>query len=168
MNSRARELRQLAQYSLGALIAKKSSVESGVREVLRIATAKGHAVWQAWAMLQLTDMFEDDGLGYAREAISNAFPEAVRQDTVLHKALEQYNATRLAPDDTTYRADIGDIEHDLIIFQAHLRQKITTTRYAQRDRLRRIVNKVKNQAQDYLITIENASRDDEAAEEDRL
>lgn len=109
-------------------------------------------------------MFEDDGVIYARESISSAFAETVRQDNVIQKALEQYNSTRLAPDDTTYRADVGDIEHDLIILQAKLKKKITATRYAQRDRLRRILNKVKNQAQVYLMTIENDSQDDATEE----
>ena len=56
MPDRNDEARGIAAYALGMLTHRDSSVEAGVRSVLRIANLRDHAWWQVWAQLQLTDL----------------------------------------------------------------------------------------------------------------
>ena len=56
-----------------------------------------------------------------------------------------------------YLADVGDIERDLPIYEASLMRKISVAHLEQRDLRHRILNRVKNSAQRYLMRIENTS-----------
>jgi len=113
------DARNLAKVGLGILLQKDSSTETGVRFVLRIATLKDHTAWQVWAYLQLTEMFDDGDIEAATRAIAWGKIDATRQKDIVQRALYDYNETRAEIGDPSdiYRADIGDIEKDLSIFE---------------------------------------------------
>ena len=166
MNDPALEARHIAVYSLGQLLQKDSSVEAGVRAVLRIATMLRHSWWQTWAFIQLTDFYEPDAMDAADRLVEAAFPEADRRRDLLESAMANVRATRrveLSEPPEYYLADISDLERDLPIFEARLMKKISVERFRQRDTRRAILNRVKNRVQIYLMAIENGSaipRDD--------
>lgn len=164
------ESRALARYALGNLIHGDASVEAGVRSVLRISRARGNLFWEVWATLQLTEMFEGPDIilaDIARGSVAASYSEPTRKET-FEKALAAYEATRTYGNATdAYRSDVGDIERDQRIVAADLMRKITLERVEQGDRYHRILNKVKNLVQDYLMTVENGkseSRDHGAFE----
>ena len=95
----------------------------------------------------------------ARESVRpllDAFPDPQRQDQILESALNDVRKTRrvAADNDVYYLADIGDVERDLPIFEASLLRKIDVRRFSQRDLRHRILNRVKNRVQTYLMAIE--------------
>jgi hypothetical protein len=154
------EARNIAAFSLGQLLQKDSSVESGLRAMLRIATMRGHLWWQAWAFMQLTNFYEPDAMDGVHLLIESAFPDAERRSGLLESAMASVRETRIvgASDPPKYYlADVGDLERDLPIFEARLLRKITVERSAQRDMRRTILNRIKNRVQIYLMAIENGA-----------
>jgi hypothetical protein len=154
------ESRHIAAFGLGQLLQKDSSVESGVRTVLRIATIRGHLWWQAWAFIQLTDFYEPDAMDNVSHRIESAFPDGERRSDLLDSAMKAVRRTRQVDSSNPpkyYLADIADLERDLPIFEARLLQKISVNRFAQRDMRRTILNRVKNSVQAYLMAIENGT-----------
>jgi hypothetical protein len=111
-----------------------------------------------WAELQLTEFVDEDTAKDAvRHILDDAFPDAQRQDQLFDVALRDYLATRKisGEDDSGYNlADIGDLEQDMPIYQASLLREIDIDILAQRDLRHRILNRVKNQAQRYLMKVE--------------
>jgi len=162
MDDRTHEARNLASFALGMLTHKDaSSVEAAVRSVLRIATLRGHARWRLWAELQLTELVDEETAKESvRPLIDASFPDVRRQEQILDFALGDYLRSRkMANEDegSYYLADVGDIERDLPIYEASLMRKISVEHLEQRDLRHRILNRVKNSAQRYLMRIENAS-----------
>jgi hypothetical protein len=157
MHERNQEARGLASFALGSLTMKESSAEAAVRSVYRIANLRDQYTWQVWAQLQLTELVDEDA---ARESVQRvldgAFPESTRQDAILAHALEDYLATRVRAGETGsyYLADVGDIERDLVIYEASLMRDINVEHLVQRDFRQRILNRVKNRAQTYLMEVE--------------
>lgn len=117
---------------------------------------KPHSAWQVWSSLQLTEMFDDGDIPSAIQAIAWGKIDAARQEHIVERALRDYNATRTEVGDESeiYRADVGDIERDLDIFESSLMREIDLTRFAQRDRNHRILNRIKNRVQEYLMMVE--------------
>jgi hypothetical protein len=151
--------RSLAAFALGSLAHKESSTAEGaVRSVLRIASLRKHPLWQIWAELQLTELVDED---VARDSVQHllqdAFPDPQRRNQLFDVALREYLITRrrsLDPDSGFYLADIGDIERDFAVYEASLMREIDVDVLAQRDLRHRILNRVKNQAQRYLMSEE--------------
>jgi hypothetical protein len=151
----AAEIRTLAGYLLGQLLQRNSSVEVGVRGVLRIANLMHHTAWVAWASLQLVDMADESGIDEARVAVEHAFPDLSHQERILQQAKEAYDSTRAGVGDApAYQADIGDVETDAAIFEADLMREISDQRFRQLASRHRILNKVRNKVQSYLMMIE--------------
>lgn len=160
MDDRNTEARELAKFALGMLTFKDSSVEAAVRSVLRIATLRDHAVWQVWAQLQLTEFVDEDAAKVSvRPLLDAAFPDAQRQEQIFDRALGDYLSTRShsAEKGGHYLADIADIERDLPIYEASLMREIDVSRFEHRDLRQRILNRVKNGAQRYLMDIEKGT-----------
>jgi hypothetical protein len=152
--------RGLAAFALGMLAHKDaSSAEAVVRAVLRIASLRNHPRWQVWAELQLTELVDEDvAKNSVRHLLDDAFPDPQRQDQIFEAALDDYLSTRRTSSDSAsryYLADIGDIERDLPIYEASLMRNIDVDVLAQRDLRHRILNRVKNQAQRYLMKEEH-------------
>lgn len=148
----------MARFALGTLIFS-GSVEAAVRSVLRIAAAKNHFQWQIWAHLQLTELFEDetnhaDGVDELKRTIFSFIPDGARTEDIFRTAERSYSATRKDPDGRSYGADIASIELDTTMFTAELHREINLDRIHQRDRNHRILNRVKNSAQQYLMMVE--------------
>lgn len=152
----AQESRHIAAFALGQLLMNDRSAEAAVRAVLRVATLRDHAWWQFWAFLQLNDTYEQDELAGAHRLIGRALPEATRRDDILESAKEDVLWTRRTgiEENEHYLADIGDVERDLTMYDTDLGRAIDVSRLAQRDMRHRIVNRVKNRAQEYLMLIE--------------
>ncbi|HEY0396320.1 MAG TPA: hypothetical protein VGD01_17685 [Candidatus Elarobacter sp.] len=149
----------MAAFALGMLAHKDAnSAEAAVRAVLRIASLRNHERWRVWAELQLTELVDEDSArDSVRHILDDAFPDPHRQSRIFDAALRDYLATRKASSEENgrrYLADIGDIEHDLPIYQASLLRDINVDALAQRDLRHRILNRVKNQAQRYLMKVE--------------
>lgn len=156
------ETRHLAGYLLGQLLQKDSSVEVGVRGVLRIASLQHHAVWIAWAALQLVDMADESGLAEARTAIEKTFSDSDTQDRIIQQAKESYDFTRASVGNPTpNHSDIGDLERDVAIFETELKREITETRFHQVTERHRILNRVKNSVQKYLMMVEAGKKPSE-------
>lgn len=153
--------RDMAAFALGMLAHKDAnSAEAVVRAVLRIASLRDHHRWCVWAELQLTELVDEDvAKESVRHVLDDAFPDPRRQDQILEVALGDYLSTRRTSaeaDSAYYLADIGDIERDLPIYEASLMRNIDVDILAQRDLRHRILNRVKNQAQRYLMIVEKA------------
>jgi len=150
------EVRHLAAFALGMLTHKDaSSTEAAVRSVLRIASLRNHHHWRIWAELQLTELVDEDA---ARESIQHllddAFPDEHRRAPALDAALADYLATRdtsLTGDGQLYLSDIGDVERDIAMYDASLSRRIDVEVLRQRDLRHRVLNRVKNKAQQYLM-----------------
>jgi hypothetical protein len=159
MHDRIEEVRAMAAFALGMLAHKDAnSAEAAVRAVLRIASLRNHERWRVWAELQLTDLVDEDAAkDSVQHILDDTFPDRQRQSRVFEAALRDYLATRKTSSEAGtrhYLADIGDIEHDVPIYQASLLREINIDVLAQRDLRHRIINRVKNQAQRYLMMVE--------------
>lgn len=160
MADRNEVTRSLAAFALGSLSHKdSSSAEGAVRSVLRIASLRNHPRWQIWSELQLTELVDED---VAKETVQHllddAFPDTQRRNQLFEVALREYLATRRRSEEPRsgfYLADIGDIERDLPIYEASLMREIDVDVLAQRDLRNRILNRVKNHAQRYLMSEES-------------
>jgi hypothetical protein len=160
MNDRIQEARTLAAFALGMLTHKDAnSPEATVRAVLRIASLRKHDRWRVWAELQLTEFVDEDtAKDSVRHILDDAFPDSQRRDQLFEVALRDYLLTRrISSEDETrhYLADIGDIEQDIPVYQASLLREIDVDTLAQRDLRHRILNRVKNQAQRYIMKVES-------------
>lgn len=161
MTDNTEEARNLAAYALAMLTMKESSVEAGVRAVLRIATLLGQSWWQVWAQLQLTELVDEDtARDSVRPMLEHAFPDQSRREQIVELALADMLTTRVTAtgSERYYLANIADIEHDLPIYEASLMRAIEVDRLAQCDLRRAILNRVKNRTQSYLMAIEARSR----------
>jgi hypothetical protein len=162
--------RGIAAFALGMLAHKDaSSAEAVVRAVLRIASLRNHHRWRVWAELQLTELVDEDvAKESVRHVLDDAFPDPQRQDQILEAALGDYLSTRRTSaeaDSAHYLADIGDVERDLPIYEASLMRNIDVNVLAQRDLRHRILNRVKNQAQRYLMNVEKSEGSSAPADE---
>jgi hypothetical protein len=145
-----------ASYSLSQLLFKDSSVEVGVRSVLRIAEHKGLTWWRLWVTLQLTP-FNADTLG---EDIARIVDEDFPEEKAAHRGnlyTEHFNEYR-------YLRWDADTRHYTVDGLAKL-EKITALAevgYARgHDDLRMVVftnadvlSRIKSRVQDFLTAIE--------------
>jgi hypothetical protein len=99
---------------------------------------------------------EDSAESTVRPLLAEAFPDGDRQNEILERALADVRKSRAVSTEslTPYLADIGDIERDLPIYEASLLREIDVDRFAQRDLRHRILNRVKNRVQTYLMSVE--------------
>lgn len=148
--------RSAASYALGQLLFKESSVEVGVRSVLRIAEHRGFTWWRVWATLQLVP-FNAGTLGEdITRMVKEDFPEEKRghQASLYGDQFLEYSYLRWQPETEHYAVDgIAKLEKLCALAEAaYIRGQ---------DDLRQIVlmnteilSRIKSRVQEFLTAIE--------------
>lgn len=154
------EVKQLATYSLGQLLQKEASAALGVRAVYRCATLKRHTRWQMWAFLQLYDLKASDkeALVEAKLLFEEAFPkdeDQATRDNVIENVVNSYLKDRrnLAGD----KFLTSSIDHVEALYKVEEECLLREPRPHALDRLARLIRIIvntKNNAQNYLMSLE--------------
>lgn len=94
------DVQGFATYALSQLLFKDSSVEVGVRSVLRIAEHRGLTWWKLWASLQLLTLDAKTVDEEIAEVVDRDFPaeKAEHRGRLLRDAIEEYNYLRKSDD----------------------------------------------------------------------
>jgi len=153
------ETRAFAASSLAQLLTKDSSAAVGVRAVLHIATLRGHAWWQTWAYLQLSDLkIGTEGVHGARQMLADAFGKGNRErDAVFNNVWADLMVSRQFDDaDLFHATSIDQVESDLHILDDRLSAG-EEERSLETDHtwMVRITAHLKNRAQTYLTAVES-------------
>jgi hypothetical protein len=143
-----------ASYALSQLLFKDSSVEVGVRSVLRIANYKGLTWWTLWASLQLRE-FSPETLRADIQAFQDDFPEEkeAHRDKIVHDQLAEYLDLRHVRDNLARPFDLASLEKLTEIAQANAASG-NEQQQSFVIELSTILSRIKSRVQTFLIAIE--------------
>lgn len=149
------EIIGIASFALSQLIQKKSSVESGVRATLRVATMRRHTFWQFWAYLNLHTLSEPGNAERARKLLQDAFPDSEEQRlSVVDSVFQDLKHCREVRKDKILIDGVGQLESKQLIADARIKAGFDPPT-TDANELRDVLFRVKNRVQMYLMAIEN-------------
>jgi hypothetical protein len=151
-----------AAAALSQLLFKDSSVEVGVRSVLRIAEHKGLTWWKIWATMQLLHFASDEPSTQLSSILDREFPTEKGQQRalLLEQHGEEYRAMRLllskgSDGGALYNVtDLAGIEKTLVLAEASYCQDADSELASDIRDYVTILQRIKSRVQAFLTAVE--------------